>query len=670
MVLAAIKKYPSQITSAFKRFPTASAFTFLIFITLVIETNLFSLFDKVFGDNAIKFFTWLAIYPIAALIISLTTSLVQESRKSTDWRPQAIASGSWFVLSLTLVFALFDKSGDYLIYFGSAIALVYITASMGFFFAPFWKERNENGVWNFLQKSFKAAVVAILVSAILLGAIEGFVFGFEQLFDADFDSDFTYLNIFYFCASVVAPILFFTKIPSIEECLEEPPTLSKFASSTIRFLFIPVIAIGTLLFYAYILKFIALWNIPGETPSYFVIGFMIYMLVLVTVMYPVRLAAEQSFEKRFIKIIPAACIPLVILMSIDISNMISKLGIDTEYIYAIALNIYFYAVIAILLVEKISRKMRYIAIVFCAMFFILTQTPFSAPNINERIWKSSIENALAEQGYSKFPLNEEDTKNFIFKLKESKDPESQRSLARLISLEESNNIFIITHFSTSEMSLNDLKRLHREAFEKSNCCDEDTTKKFESFEADIDHPKNEGVDIPKGAKEAINLDLDFDRDDFKFEGDTLVFWLSLFDNEKSDEEKSSDKKANSTKTNSARTNKSANTSANANIADSAKSDTNTVANKTSKADSTKYYKSANTSANENSADSAKSDKDANEKDSKYKTYTFRITKQELMQDTLKTIVNDRVTLCINKLHAEQWSEKGRSLRIEGILFIK
>jgi len=616
MVLTAIKKYPSQITSAFKRFPTASAFTFLIFITLVIETNLFSLFDKVFGDNAIKFFTWLAIYPIAALIISLTTSLVQESRKSTDWRPQAIASGSWFVLSLTLVFALFDKSGDYLIYFGSAIALVYIIASLGFFFAPFWKERNENGVWNFLQKSFKAAVVAILVSAILLGAIEGFVFGFEQLFDADFDSDFTYLNIFYFCASVVAPILFFTKIPSIEECLEEPPTLSKFASSTIRFLFIPVIAIGTLLFYAYILKFIALWNIPGETPSYFVIGFMIYMLVLVTVMYPVRLAAEQSFEKRFIKIIPAACIPLVILMSIDISNMISKLGIDTEYIYAIALNIYFYAIIAILLIEKISRKMRYIAIVFCAMFFVLTQTPFSAPNINERIWKCSIENALAEQGYSKFPLNEEDTKNFIFKLKESKDPESQRSLARLISLEESNNIFIITHFSTSKMSLNDLKRLHREAFEKSNCCDEDTTKKFESFEADIDHPKNEGVDIPKGAKEAINLDLDFDRDDFKFEGDTLVFWLSLFDN------------------------------------DSTKTGKGNTANKTSKADSTK------------------SDKDANEKDSKYKTYTFRITKQELMQDTLKTIVNDRVTLSINKLHAEQWSEKGRSLRIEGILFIK
>lgn len=185
------------------------------------------------------------------------------------------------------------------------------------------------------------------------------------------------------------------------------------------------------------------------------------------------------------------------------------------------------------------------------------------------------------------------------------------------------------------MSLNNLENLYREKLENNERSVEDTTKKFESFEADIDHPKNEGVDIPKGAKEAINLDLDFDRDDIRFEGDTLVFWLSLFDND-------------STKTKNAN----ADTGANANSADSAKSDTNTVANKTSKADSTK------------------SDKDANEKDSKYKTYTFRITKQELMQDTLKTIVNDRVTLSINKLHVEQWSEKGRSLRIEGILFIK
>ena len=413
-----------------------------------------------------------------------------------------------------------------------------------------------------------------------------------------------------------------------------------------------MLSIGTLLFYGYIFKFIALWDLPLTTASYFVTGFMIYLLVLTTVMYPARLAPKPTIETRLLKIFPAACIPLVVLMSIDIYNMIELFGIEIEYVYAIAINIFFYAIIAVFLIDKIKRKSRFIAIIFCALFFVSTNSPINAFKITHHVWMNNIKKELANQGYNKFPLNEEDTKNFIFKLKESKDPESQRSLARLISLEESNNIFIITHFSTSKMSLNDLKRLHREAFEKSNCCDEDTTKKFESFEADIDHPKNEGVDIPKGAKEAVNLDLDFDRDDFKFEGDTLVFWLSLFDNEKSDEEKSSDKKANSTKTNSARTNKSADTSANENIAGSAKYDTNTVANKTSKADSTK------------------SDKDANEKDSKYKTYTFRITKQELMQDTLKTIVNDRVTLSINKLHAEQWSEKGRSLRIEGILFIK
>ena len=520
MVLTAIKKYPNQISTAFKRFPLASTMAFFTFFTIVINTNLLALFE----DKFVKPFMWLMIYPIAALLIALTTSLIQESRKSTSIRPQAIASGTWFVLSVALVFFLFDKEGYYTVYFVSAITLVYMVAFLGFFFAPFWKKNNENGVWHFLQKSIKAAVIAILVSAILLGAIEGLVFGFEQLFDADLDSD-VYLNILYFCSSVIAPILFFTKIPSIDECLEEPPALSKFTSSTIRFLFIPVFTIGTLLFYAYILKFLAMWNMPAETPSYFVIGFMIYMLVLVTVMYPVRLATEQSFEKRFIKIIPAACIPLVILMSIDINNTVNAFGIDTDYIYAIALNIYFYVLIAILLVEKINRKMRYIAIVFCAMFFILTQPPFSASDINKHIWKSGIKNALAEQGYNKLPLNEQDANDFITKLETSEDKNARITLSRIQSLDSRSKEALAPFFSkTPELYKHNKQNI---------CCktETDTTENFESFEANINNVNQNALKIPQGAKKAFFINLDFNSNDFKYSEDTLSFLISITDDQ-------------------------------------------------------------------------------------------------------------------------------------------
>ena len=144
MNLSAIKKYPSQISSAFKRFPLASSFTVLTFLALVIDTE----FANFFSTSFARLFLWLGIYPIAATIIALTTALVQESRKNTSQAPQAIASGSWFALSIILVFANLEENTNSAITFVSTISLVYIVSSFGFLLAPFWKQKNENKVPN------------------------------------------------------------------------------------------------------------------------------------------------------------------------------------------------------------------------------------------------------------------------------------------------------------------------------------------------------------------------------------------------------------------------------------------------------------------------------------------------------------------------------------------
>ena len=539
MDLATIKKYPSQISTAFKRFPLASAMALFTFIALVTDTE----FAQFGNDHFTRLFVWLAIYPIAAMLTALATSLVQESRKSANARPQAIASGAWFLLSITLVAGLsFD---DDPFYFGCTVTLVYLIAIFTVFFGPFWKQPNENGFWNFLQKNIKSAIIAILVSAILLGAIEGFVFGFAELFDSD-PGETIYLYIFYFCASVVAPILYFSGIPSIDECIEEPPALNKFASSTIRFLFVPVLAIGILLFYAYIIKFIVLWDMPDEgTVSAFVSGFIIYLLVLITAMHPMRLSAEQTSEKKLLKIFPAACIPLVVLMSIDVMHIFIQESLSPEIIWVITINIYFYIIIAILLKEKIQRKSRYIAIVFCALFFITTISPLNAQNIADFAGMKIIENESTQQSNT-----------------------------------------------------------------KTTPVKEDTTEKFDSFEADISNSDIISFIIPEGAKEVAILDHYFDKSEFEYRGDTITFRITLSEDDESDE----------------------------NAADSS-------ATKPSAADS-------------NASDSAKT---------KSKVYSFYTTKQEL-NDSLESIASDHAAIGIKELHTSQWSETGRSLRIKGLLF--
>ena len=114
------------------------------------------------------------------------------------------------------------------------------------------------------------------------------------------------------------------------------------------------------------------------------------------------------------------------------------------FFYVIAINIYFYAVIAIWLIDKIKRKFRYIALTFCVLFFICTDSPFNAKTITNHIWLHSIENALIEQGYTQFPLSGKDENEFIKALKKSEDNDAQKILTRIQKLDDA---YLARYFS-------------------------------------------------------------------------------------------------------------------------------------------------------------------------------------------------------------------------------
>ena len=420
-----IKKYPSQISTAFKRFPLAAAFAIFATITFIYVYESGHTFNY-------KLSHWLLHYPIAATMIALAVSLVQESRKNTSKIPQIAAGAIWLVISIALTLYLPPKELFFirLKYIETTYAFIYTTAFLSLFAAPFFKQKDENGFWVFLMKNAKAAVVAIAISVVLLIAIDGLLFGFFNLFDIKVSArPFVYSAIISSCT--IFPILFFSGIPSIDDCLQETPALNKFQTSTNKFLFLPVLSLYIVLLYAYIAKIIIQWEMPKGMVSYLVSASMLLMLLRVTLMLPERINPKPSFEKKLLKILPTACIPLVILMSVGILRRISDYGISEDRYYIAAINIFYYVIIAILLIDKIKCKSRVIAIVFCSMFFILTNGPLSAINVTHRVWMDSIKTALVEQGYNKFPLSKEDTQKFIEQLKTNKSHQSKIALSRI-----------------------------------------------------------------------------------------------------------------------------------------------------------------------------------------------------------------------------------------------
>ena len=522
VVLTAIKKYPSQISSAFRRFPVASALSLLLFITLVVDTEFLNFIDTVQGTLLARFLVWLGFYPIAAILVSLATSLVQESLKKRNWQPQAITGGAWFVFSLFLTFA-FSMDVSWANYYLVATAsFIYIAATFGIFIAPFWKDKDENAFWIFLFKNLKALVVSALVATLLFCSVAALVFAFGALFEYEFEEK-VFLYFGYFCAGAVFPILYFTGIPSIEECHSETPKLSKFVTSTIRFLFVPVLALAILLFYAYIAKFILLWDMPQGMVSYFVSGFMVYMLALVTVLYPARLHPGSTFEKKLLKIFPAACIPLVVMMSVGLVRRISDYGISAERIYVVTINIFFYAVIAILLADKIKCKSRYIAIVFCAMFFILTDTPLNALKVTHHVWMESIKGALVEAGYTEYPLNKEDSKAFIRELRKKGDVNTLLIVSRMKNLASDTDPEFREYLTISGYD-----DIFTDNLTDESCCNDSTDEEpFNPFETSIEYPSKTALQVPPGMKGAVAIDHYFDNDEFEFAGDTLTFRISL-----------------------------------------------------------------------------------------------------------------------------------------------
>ncbi len=506
MDFTTIKKYPSQISTAFKRFPLAVAFAIFATIAFIY------VYESNHSPTEYKFPHWLMIYPIAASMIALSVSLVQESRKKFSFLPHIIAGAVWLAISIALVLYYPKSPNIGQTYVGSTYLFIYTTAFLSIFVAPFFKQKDENGFWVFLMKNAKAAVVATAISVVLLIAIDGLLFGFFNLFDIKVSArPFVYSAIISSCT--IFPILFFSGIPSTDDCLQETPALNKFQTSTNKFIFLPVVSLYILLLYAYIAKIIIQWEMPKGMVSYLVSASMLLMLLRVTLTFPERIDPKPSFEKKLLKIIPAACIPLVILMSVGIIRRISDYGISEDRYYITAINIFYYIIIAILLIDKIKCKSRYITIVFCGMFLILTNGPLSAINVTHRVWINSVKAALVEEGYNKFPLNDEDSREFINRLEAKNNiPHIKMVLSRIQTLNIRGDKELAQYVDHGIVILHIDSPHH-------------TKKQASVLKAYIREPKDNYFDIPQNVSKVSYFYKTFRQEDYEFRNDTLFFQL-------------------------------------------------------------------------------------------------------------------------------------------------
>ena len=119
----------------------------------------------------------------------------------------------------------------------------------------------------------------------------------------------------------------------------------------------------------------------------------------------------------------------------------------------------------------------------------------------------SIKTALVEQGYNKFPLNFEDSKEFIDRLKTKNTPQTKIVLSRLRELSNKD----LAQFTTFK---------NRDYIDQAS-----NNERVSIFKAYIPEPKDNYFDIPQNVSIVSYFYKTFRQKDYEFRNDTLFFQL-------------------------------------------------------------------------------------------------------------------------------------------------
>ena len=497
-MLKSLKEYLTMVLAAFKRFPLAIAFAIF---TPVAYSYYFYNNDST-PTNIIQsiFSLWCVIYPVEAMLIALTTSLIQESRKNRSKLPQILSSVGWLIISIILVYLL--KTPDYynLSSIFKIILCIYVISftliSSGILFI-----KGKNRLWNFQQKFLNSMINAETAMTILV-ILTYIIFDLTTSLPQD-NKNLIYLNLALFYFFSVFPILCMAGIPRIDERLNEIPLQEEFAiaieskyfniSVNLNKLFI--FSLYTLYaVYVFDISVTALteWDFDLTTILTHAVILSSIITMLILNFYPALISSKPSFEKKFVRVIPYTCIPIVVTMTAGIVERISEYGISENRLYFLGINLFLYILIAFQIIPKIIST-KYIVIIFCTIFTVLTIGPINAKDVTRNIWLNNIKEALVSEGYTAHPLSEKAARDFFSNLWKKDEHKASIIASQVIILHSRPDKKLYQYFPEKSDLADIIKKYHVTKFSVHNNKIHTAPEKFSKFAYVYHSFKNEDL---------------------------------------------------------------------------------------------------------------------------------------------------------------------------------
>lgn len=281
-----------------------------------------------------------------------------------------------------------------------------VALAVAFFYAPFFREKDDLPVWNFTWRTFLWFCISFLTGGILTAGLLALIRSLEELFGLQV-SEHWYLTFDVIALLTTPVLLFLARIPEGDEKHDGVAVVSKYLIFVIRYLFVPLLALYLIVLYVYGFRILIRWELPNGGVGWLVSALMAGCVVVELGLYPVMRSGEaKPFERWTVRWLPVLILPLLLLMTVGIARRLSDYGITPLRLYLLTFNLWCYAVCIGLVVGR-ARRIRWIMTSLAAVFLLTSVLPVNFTSISLRVRRHKLDRLVENTLPTTLPMDDE-----------------------------------------------------------------------------------------------------------------------------------------------------------------------------------------------------------------------------------------------------------------------
>lgn len=373
MKFPSLQTFVLSIRTVLFRFPLEICFALLGTVAATVFIEISDL--KVLAEN---FCLRLIMIANLGLVLSLSLSLFSESNsfsflKKMLFRILIIL----FAIALFLLIDPLKRETDYFRFILLALAFHLLVS-----FVAYFGKSHINAFWQFNKTIFLRFLTGGLYSTVLFLGLAAAVGSMNFLFNFKFDWD-TFAILWVWIVGIFQTVFFLSGVPVNLNELQEDKTYPDGLKVFTQFVLIPLATVYAIILLAYETKILIEWQLPKGLVSNLILGYAVFGILSLLLIYPVRNQNENKWLKTFSRSFYYVLIPLIILLFWAVLARVIDYGITEERYFLIILAVWLTFICAYFLISK-SQNIMIIPFSLCLVTVFSVYGPQGAFSTSKR----------------------------------------------------------------------------------------------------------------------------------------------------------------------------------------------------------------------------------------------------------------------------------------------